>query len=290
MTRALARREWLAAAVATGAGLGVANAFGIEPNRVTVSRHRIGAPGARTLRVVQLTDLHLRDVGFHEHRIAEAVAELRPQLLLLTGDSIDRRDRLPQLSEFLGLLPRGGEGIAILGNWEHWGGVDLRALRSTYERHGIRLLRDESVTLSLPAGRLLVTGLDDLVGGRPSVPAALAHATPAPDHLLLAHCPAHRELFVRAAHASPPLPGMDPLDPALLRPQLMLSGHTHGGQLRFAGWAPFLPQGSGRYVSGWYRGNGPDLYVSRGLGTSVVPARIGAPPEIAVFDWALATS
>ncbi|HEY0995298.1 MAG TPA: metallophosphoesterase [Gemmatimonadaceae bacterium] len=285
----LTRRQWIATALATGAGLGVADAFGVEPIRVTVTRHHVGPPGAPTVRVVQLTDLHLRGVGFHEQRIAQAVAEQRPDLLLLTGDSIDRRDRLPQLSEFLAMLPAGGERLAILGNWEHWGNVDLRALRGTYERHGIRLLRNESVALRFAAGPLLVTGLDDLVGGRPDVRGALAQAPPSPNHLLLAHCPAHREAFVATAHASSSPAGVM-LDPSLLRPRLMLSGHTHGGQLRFAGWAPFLPQGSGRYVSGWYRGDGPDLYVSRGLGTSVVPARVGAPPEIAVFDWAVAAS
>ncbi len=284
----LTRRQWLSTALTAGAGLGVANAFGIQPNRVTVTHHRIGEPGARALRMVQLTDLHLRDVGRHEQRIADAVAVLQPELLLITGDSIDRRDRMPQLIEFLAMLPRAGEKLAILGNWEHWGGVDLRALRNVYERHEIRLLRDESVLLTVAGEPLLVTGLDDLVGGRPDLRAALRGAEPCRNHLLLAHCPAHREVFLRTAHASLPLPGLEPPDPSLLRPRLMLSRHTHGGQLRFAGWAPFLPQGSGPYEKGWYHGDGPDLYVSRGLGTSVVPARVGAPPEVAAFGWVLA--
>ena len=67
----------------------------------------------------------------------------------------------------------------------------------------------------------------------------------------------------------------------------MLSGHTHGGQLQVLGWAPVLPRGSGGYVSGWYRKVRPYLYVSRGLASSVVPLRLGAPPEVACFDWHL---
>jgi predicted MPP superfamily phosphohydrolase len=290
----LTRRQLVAAAVASGAGLAAANAFGIQPNRVTITRHRVGAAGdtgARAVRVVQLTDLHLRGVGLHERRIAEAVAGLRPDLLLLTGDSIDRRDRLPQLAEFLEGLPKATHALAILGNWEHWAGVDLRALGAVYGRRGIQLLRNESVALPFAAGSLLVTGLDDLVGGRPDLAAATRGTAPATDHLLLAHCPAHRDIIARAAATSPASP-VDAArgERAMRAPSLILSGHTHGGQIRLAGWAPFVPQGSGRYLGGWYRGDGPDLYVSRGLGTSVVPARVGAPPEIAVFDWALASS
>jgi predicted MPP superfamily phosphohydrolase len=64
----------------------------------------------------------------------------------------------------------------------------------------------------------------------------------------------------------------------------MLSGHTHGGQVTVGGWAPLVPPGSGRYVRGWFRGDGaPPLYVSRGIGTSVLPIRFGATPELAVF-------
>jgi predicted MPP superfamily phosphohydrolase len=67
----------------------------------------------------------------------------------------------------------------------------------------------------------------------------------------------------------------------------MLSGHTHGGQIAPFGVALKLPHGSGGYVAGWYRGDGVPLYVSRGIGTSLVPIRIGATPELAQFDWSL---
>ncbi len=60
----------------------------------------------------------------------------------------------------------------------------------------------------------------------------------------------------------------------------MLSGHTHGGQLSLFGFAPLRPNGSGRYVSGWYRDGAIALYVSRGLGVSILPVRIGVVPEI----------
>jgi uncharacterized protein len=80
----------------------------------------------------------------------------------------------------------------------------------------------------------------------------------------------------------------DDIDPRLLTPQVMLAGHTHGGQVALFGWAPLRPPGSGRYVQGWYRDAATSLYVSRGIGTSVVPARFCAAPEVAYFAWTLA--
>ena len=286
----MTRRRWLAtvagaAVVATGV-----DALAIEPNRVVVTRHRVGQAGdGPSARLVQLSDLHLRAVGRHEERIAAAVAELRPDLILLTGDAIDRAGDIPLLERFLALLEPGTPKLAILGNWEHWGRVDLPALARAYTRANGRLLRNESAVVPIAGRELLVTGLDDLIGGTPDMHAALHEVGARPDHLLLAHCPLHRDVLqAQAAPSGREAP--DSIDPRLLTPQLMLAGHTHGGQIAPFGWASLRPRGSGRYVRGWYRDASTALYVSRGLGTSVVPARLGAAPEVASFEWALAAT
>jgi predicted MPP superfamily phosphohydrolase len=123
--------------------------------------------------------------------------------------------------------------------------------------------------------KVVVTGLDDLVAGQPNFGVGES-GSGAPNSLLLGHCPALRDV------------------PAAQPPQnrrgiaLMLSGHTHAGQFAPFGWAPLRPYGSGRYVAGWYRDeNRWPLYVSRGIGTSIVPVRFFAPPEIAVFEVSL---
>jgi hypothetical protein len=133
---------------------------------------------------------------------------------------------------------------------------------------GGEVLLDRSLLLDTPGGELLLTGLDDWAAGHPDLAAALRGAHPtarnAGHHLILSHCPVVRDLEGGA------------------RAPWMLSGHTHGGQVGLP-LVRYLPRGSGGYVKGWYRDRLPHLYVSRGVGTSVVPVRIGVRPEVAIF-------
>jgi uncharacterized protein len=267
-SRTIGRRAFLGTAAAGVLGLGGYGSL-VEPRRLTVTRSVANgrAAGQRAVTVAQVTDLHLRKVGSLHRRVARALAELRPDVVLFTGDSVGAPDGLEALRSFLGMLDGRVPKYAILGNWEHWGGVDVDALAEVYARAGCRLLVNETVAHPFGARRLAITGVDDLVGGRPDLPRAFGALPEGGAHLLLAHCPAHRDQ----------LGGLPP-------PTLVLSGHTHGGQVAPFGWAPLLPPGSGRYRAGWYRDAGlPPLYVSRGIGTSVVPVRLGAPPELAVF-------
>lgn len=286
----ISRRHFLLGGAATAAAL-AAEGLLIEPQRVTVTRHPLGTPGAGVvLRMAQLSDLHLRAIGRHQHRIASAVRRLRPDLLLFTGDAIDRAQRLDVLARFLDLLGASVPGFAILGNWEHWARVDLDALRRAYAARRIRLLVNETAHHAHRGRRVLVTGLDDATGGMPNLETALRGAQPAANHLLLAHSPGYRDRLPAGSRPTQAagLPAFGGADLSRYRFACMLAGHTHGGQIALFGWAPVRPRGSGRYVSGWYRDGGVPLYVSRGLGTSVLPVRLGAPPEIAVFEWYLA--
>lgn len=291
----MTRRHWLATVAGAAVAGTVIDMFAIEPDRVAVTRHRVGAAGGGPpAKLVQLSDLHLRSIGRHEERIAAAVAAIAPDLIIFTGDAIDQAGNLHLLERFLALLGAGPTKLAILGNWEHWSGVNLSALAQTYARANVQLLRNESISLTVRGQPLLVTGLDDLVGGTPDERAALRGVVPCPNHLLLAHCPMHRDLFRARVEARQMVPleatAEERVDTRLVTPKVMLAGHTHGGQIAPFGWAPFRPRGSGRYVRGWYRDAPTALYVSCGLGTSLVHARLNAVPEIAVFEWALAAT
>ena len=284
----LTRRRFLAALGATGATLAV-DAWLIEPHRLQVTRHAPGprpSPGRLPITLAQVTDLHLQRVGPLHRRIADHLARVRPDVVLFTGDSIDRAEKLPVFAELLALLDLRVPSYAILGNWEHWCGVDLDALARLYARRNGRLLVNETAIHLHRGRRLGITGLDDLVGGRPDLLAAVGGAEPADARVLLAHCPMHRDRL-RGDSAEVRAGG------ALIRPavdldalgfRMMLSGHTHGGQVNVLGMAPVLPEGSGRYVRGWFREPGEiPLYVSRGIGTSMLPVRFGSVPEVAVF-------
>lgn len=303
----------------TGVAAAVAvRAFAVEPQRVHVTRHRLRSPAAdgasSRVRLVHLTDLHLHgELGLHERRVAARVNALRPDVVAITGDAVNRREALPLLDHFLQLLDPSTPKVATVGNWELAGGVPPAQLARLYERHNGRLLRNASARLRVHDAELLFTGLDDEVQGRPDPRAALAGVRPAANHLLLAHCPRTRDRLprrwasaaggeresarlqeawrasARAARALAPRRRRPENPLARYTPVAILAGHTHGGQIAPFGVAPYTPRGSGAYTRGWYRDDGAlPLYVSVGLGTVRIPARLGALPEIAVFDWEVA--
>jgi len=273
---AFTRRGWLKTTLAASSGLAggaIAESVAIEPQLLATTHLEFGTPvtqAQRPLRVVQLSDLHLRGINRLEEDLLKAVTAMQPDLLVLTGDAIDCHWGVEPLAEFLDALPATAHRLAIIGNWEYRAGLDGTTFRRLLDRHGFRCLLNESVTLVHEGQPLLITGLDDLVAGRPAAPPASHRCDPTSDHLLLAHCPATRDQL--PPFASP-------------TPNLILSGHTHGGQIAPAGICLVTPPGSGDYVAGWYCTNGPAMYVSRGIGTSTVPIRLGSLPELVCLQW-----
>lgn len=267
----MTRRQFLAALAGGAFVASGVDAFAIEPGRLTVTRHAFGASAGPVLRLVQLTDLHLHGVGDHEAEVAGAVRRLEPDLVLCTGDMIEREEDLELLDAFLGLLDRDTPKLGIYGNWERWAEIEPERLARVYAEHGGRLLVNETFLGTHEGRTYAITGLDDLVRGRPDLEGATAGVDHGPNHLLLEHCPAFRDEMPEGSW-----------------PTWMISGHTHGGQVTLFGWAFFRPRGSGRYLEGWYRDPGPPMYVCRGIGTVGIPARFFAPPEVAAFDWRLA--
>lgn len=254
-------------------------AFVIEPNRFVVTRYQLNQQFAskdNVFKIVQISDLHLKQFNNRTQHIAEQINKLNPNIVLFTGDSIDKVEQLDGFERFLSFLNKQTAKYAIMGNWEYWAGVDLKRLTQIYANHNCRLLINESILHNYSDRSILITGLDDLVS-KPDLIKSLQGVLPQQNHLLLAHSPAYRDSFSRDELAKI----------AQYKPQYMLSGHTHGGQLSLFGFAPLRPNGSGRYVSGWYRDGAIALYVSRGLGVSILPVRIGVVPEISYFEWFL---
>ncbi len=245
--------------------------LGVEPDQIEVVHHDLRASHReQPWRLVQVSDLHLNGFTDREKTLAQTITALSPDVIVLSGDAIDRADALPWLRSFIHAL---GEVPVLLvpGNWEHWSGVEFAELKHL----GATLLLNDQWALARGERRLEVIGLDDFTAGHPDTRLLAATGT-APDSsstVLVQHSPA----FFDLQDVRKQLPSR--------RLTLCLSGHTHGGQVALWGWAPWKPPGSGRFTAGFYEVPGCRLYVSRGVGTSVIPIRLGARPEIAMFEF-----
>jgi hypothetical protein len=204
-----------------------------------------------------VTDLHAKGFGRLERRLVAVLEEERPDVILVTGDTVPEGETSYAAAvEVLSRL-RAPLGVWVVGgNWDHVAGS-----RADYEAQGIQALSDEARELQ-PG--LWVAGLDDMHFG--ADPDAAARGIPA-------------DAFVIALIHSPAF-----FDAVAGRWPLALAGHTHGGQVRLPFWGPlWLPHGSGGYEAGWYENGDSRLYVSRGLGTSILPVRLLCRPELALI-------
>jgi predicted MPP superfamily phosphohydrolase len=203
--------------------------------------------------------------------VHEAIDHLRPDIIVFTGDAIDDPTRLQDLADFMALLPDVPR-VGVLGNWEYWSDADLQELKSIYERRsGSRLLVNEVADYDFNGKKLRMLGLDDFTAGQPSQPWQSPKLS-ADASIVLEHSPG---LF----------DSKDTINRILQdRHDLCLSGHTHSGQVTLFGLALWTPRGSGHFKAGFYDTDHCRLYVSRGIGTSILHLRFGARPELAVFD------
>jgi len=227
-------------------------------------------PDLEGLRIVQLSDLHIGPGirGEHIRQVVDAANSLEPDLVAFTGDLADAlpRNLAAEAAPFLQLRAPLGR-FFITGNHEYYSDVDgwLDVARNL----GFRTLVNEHAVLERGAARLLVAGVPDLQGGRfrrdhvPHPDLALAGAPEAQFRLLLCHQPA----LAPAARAV----GYD----------LMLSGHTHGGQYHpytwMAGKANLYLKGLNRHEESLW------VYVSQGTGTWGPRIRVGTAPEITLL-------
>ena len=269
------RRVFLARA-ATGliGATGVAAALGIEQAELPpqLSQHEIPIAGLHPdldgLRIVQLSDIHAGALMSEERmlRIARAAAALAPDLVVLTGDLLDVSARAATpFSRAFGEL-RGKLGtFAVLGNHDYFAGA--RATERAVRDAGGILLRNSGARIERGRGTIFLGGVDDPSRGTLGVEPgeALQRAAPEEPRILLAHRPSLFELCADAGA------------------QLVLSGHTHGGQIALSPrWS--LARLLGPYTMGLYRRGAAHLYVHRGMGTvGPAPVRLGSPPEIALL-------
>ncbi len=249
------------------------DAFGLEPGWLDVTEHTVPIPGLGSalegLTVAQITDSHLTSIGAVERALVEALRKRPVSIVALTGDIVDSEPGLAIMSQLVSeLAATGAKLAAILGNWEHWSQISLTDLAARYGTLGVKLLVNSAATVE----GISFTGTDDGLAGNVDWSLALRDRKPGRPSLLLTHSPDQLD------HAPASVPKFD----------LALSGHTHGGQARLGPFAPLVPPGSGRFVAGHYQTPLGPAYVSRGTGTSVIPARFLCRPELALFRFSRA--
>jgi predicted MPP superfamily phosphohydrolase len=249
---------------------------------VTVVRHRVPIlpPSAAAIRIGFISDIHIGPTTPND-LIDAAATELAAadlDVLLLGGDYVFldatsvKAERLAALVEKIPARRK----FAVLGNHDLWTRHDL--LERSLSRAGVELLNNQSASLAAPHAGVAIVGFDEPWTGSIDAPAALRGIDGAETLVMLCHSPDGLPFAERALAELPNSP-----------PALFVCGHTHGGQIATA-WGPVLIPGAvgKKYPHGFHEisGAGSSLYlhVSRGVGTTELPIRSYAAPEVAVFD------
>ncbi len=272
----IGRRRFLQGSLLAAAA---ATVFGLEGSRQAhafgVTRHTRGIRGLKApLRLSFLTDLH---IGPYMHREqleqwVEASNALDPDLVVIGGDLVDRwyKGDLSELEELLPRLEQRLGVIAVLGNHDHACYSDLEPLRSALGRAGVRLLVNDGFWLR---DDFYLAGIDDWMRGTPDVAKAFAAADEEDEggaRVLVSHNP---DVIPDLASYLNRLP------------DLVLSGHTHGGQVCLPLIGPVVTSSAygRRFAQGWVE-DPVTAFVSRGLGVSLLPVRMLCPPELALLE------
>jgi len=259
-----------------------AYAGGVEARGLIVTRYSPEPPAwpaRQQLSITVIADIHAGGPNMtvsHIRRVVDTANELKSDLVVMLGDYVATypfvHARMPNkiwAPELARLTAKLGTW-AVLGNHDWW--QDAAGIRTSLTAVGIPVLENDAVLLGPKGARFWLAGLGDqrayrLGHGRyrgvDDLPRTLAQIRTDDPVLLLAHEP---DIFARL--------------PARLA--LTLAGHTHGGQIRLPLiWPAFVPSNYGaRYAYGHVVEDGRHLIVSGGLGTSLIPARLGVPPEV----------
>jgi len=236
----------------------------------------------KKVKLLFLTDLHFRKWLWPFHKkLAKKVNELKPDLILVSGDIIDESGTTNAAAkDFFNLLGYSIPKAVILGNHDHKNKVSIESYLEIFKESNCTFLVNKSETFNIGETRIVVTGIEDFIEGNPNVSKALIGVGSEENHLLLVHSPLQQEEVLKE---------VDKINGARkgeekVTIQYIFAGHNHGGQVTIFGKAPVLPEQSGNYLKGWYNEKPPYLYLSKGFGTSTLPFIFGARSEVTVFN------
>ncbi len=268
---------------AFGAAIAIAVLYAfLEPFRFVIREIELEFPGLPQefdgLKILHLSDTHIRQMGRLERTWAKTIAKRPADLCVWTGDLVRFVKSVPLVFELLPSIKTARPVYAVLGNSEHKPHVDtsamIEAFQSQPQANDFKLLVNASAAIERDGAKISIVGVDDPYSGFDDFDAAFQGVDRDGFVIVLAHCPSASERALTA--------GAD----------LVLSGHTHGGQLRVPGFgvlwthmkAP-TPLNDGLYFAAKECPDipakpGAAVFVHRGLGTSKIPIRFLCRPEI----------
>jgi uncharacterized protein len=220
-------------------------------------------------RIIQLSDIHHSPFTSREFisGVIKIANDLKPDMFVLTGDYVSHEaEYIAPVAEMLGELRSEFGTFACLGNHDHWTDADL--ITNEFRRNNIEVLINQGFRFSARNETFWLSGVDDFGVGKTNMRAALRGSYANEMKLLLCHNPA----AIRRA--------------AYWNVDLMLSGHTHGGQvkIREPRESVLFPNRRKRSANGLHYRRETQVYITRGIGTVVVPLRYQCPPEISLIE------
>ncbi len=239
----------------------------IEPYWIEVTRVRVASPklstATRPIRVAHISDLHCDPVERVENKMLAILAQEKPDLIVFTGDTMNRPNSLPVLKQTLTGLSQIAPTFVVKGNWDAWYYTNLDLFGGT----GVKELNNEAVKVDLAGTSIWLVGMP--VANAPGFDQAFAAVPPKAFTLMLYHYP-------------------DEIEEAQQRNvDLYCAGHTHGGQIAlplYGALITFSKFGK-KYESGLFHEGPTSLYVNRGMGCEGTPHfRFFARPEVTMIE------
>ena len=247
--------------------------FYIEPFRLTIDTLSLESSLSREVRIVQVSDIQISRHYTTENleKVVQAVNRQQPDILLFTGDLYENyasyRDDEALISLLSQMDAKYGK-FAIWGNRDYGGGA-VRKYKSILSQSGFTLLTNASVSIPVSdTDTVFLAGLDDALLGQPDITPILQQLSGDENTytILMTHEPDTAEQYAQM--------GFD----------LIVSGHSHGGQVKIPFFPTITTHLAERYIDGLYSLNEQtQLYVNSGIGTSRIPVRFRVPPEISLL-------
>lgn len=281
MAKIYSRRLFLKRMISSVFGAFFASAFGyyyaknIEPKMIRLTKHTINhqliPKSFDSMKIVQFSDTHLGPFYSIDQlsEVIEKINATKPDIVLFTGDLLDEPNKFPFpkiIPPILSQLHAPSGKFCIYGNHDH-GGYGTEIYKEIMEQGGFTLLKNDSSIISKNEENIVIAGLDDAMLGKPDYSHTFSSLSPESLFtILLVHEP---DVAPQTAHHGA---------------HIQLSGHSHGGQIQMPFLGPIItpPLGS-KYYEGIHTIDNLTLYVNRGLGTTRLPFRFFATPEISVY-------